>query len=142
MAPGAPILLDDLRTNALGKLGDAPTNIAEPHPPPTRRPGAGFAEADVIVEREFHTATVHQGYIEPQNATALWSQDGTVLVWCSTQGAFAVQEQLAELLQMPISRITVTPTEIGGGFGGKTHWSISSRWPRCSRAKPATARSK
>lgn len=45
----------------------------------------GFAVGHVIAAREFHTATVHQGYIEPQNATALWSQDGTLDIWCSTQ---------------------------------------------------------
>ena len=119
MAPAAPILLDDLRTNELGKRGDAPTNIAEHFRHQRGDLAKGFAEADVIVERTFHTATVHQGYIEPQNATALWNEDDQVLVWCSTQGAFSVQEQLAELLQIPISRVTVTPTEIGGGFGGK-----------------------
>ena len=32
----------------------------------------GFAEADVIVEREFETSTVHQGYIEPHASTAVW----------------------------------------------------------------------
>ena len=119
MAPAAPILLDDLRTNELGKRGDAPTNVAEHIRHQRGDLAKGFAEADVIVERTFHTATVHQGYIEPQNATALWNEDDQVLVWCSTQGAFSVQEQLAELLQIPISRVTVTPTEIGGGFGGK-----------------------
>jgi CO/xanthine dehydrogenase Mo-binding subunit len=119
MAPGAPILHTDLRTNELGKLGAAPTNVAEHFRHQRGDLAQGFAEADVIVERTFHTATVHQGYIEPQNATALWNEDDQVLVWCSTQGAFAVQEQLAELLQVPVSRITVTPTEIGGGFGGK-----------------------
>ena len=41
----------------------------------------GFAEADVVVEREFNTATVHQGYIEPHNATALWNNDGRVKEW-------------------------------------------------------------
>lgn len=119
MSTDAPILLDDLRTNELGKLGDVPTNVAEHIRHQRGDLDKGFAEADVIVERTFHTATVHQGYIEPQNATALWNEDDQVFVWCSTQGAFSVQEQLAELLQIPISRITVTPTEIGGGFGGK-----------------------
>ncbi|MFN3979646.1 MAG: xanthine dehydrogenase family protein molybdopterin-binding subunit [Caldilinea sp.] len=119
MSADAPILLDDLRTNELGKLGDVPTNVAEHIRHQRGDLDKGFAEADVIVERTFHTATVHQGYIEPQNATALWNEDDQVFVWCSTQGAFSVQEQLAELLQIPISRITVTPTEIGGGFGGK-----------------------
>ena len=49
---------------------------------------AGFAEADDVVEREFTTKMVHQGYIEPHNATAIWNADGTVTVWTSTQGAF------------------------------------------------------
>ena len=119
MAAAAPILLDDLRTNELGKQSDAPTNVAEHIRHQRGDLAKGFAEADVIVERTFHSATVHQGYIEPQNATALWNEDDHVHVWCSTQGAFSVQEQLAELLQVPLSRITVTPTEIGGGFGGK-----------------------
>ena len=34
----------------------------------------GFKEADVIVEHEFNTVTVHQGYIEPHNAAALWNK--------------------------------------------------------------------
>ena len=79
----------------------------------------GFAEADAIVEREFRTATVHQGYIEPQTATALWNNDGRVLVWTSTQGAFLVRDTTACMLDLPVSRVRVTPMEIGGGFGGK-----------------------
>ena len=31
----------------------------------------GFAEAEVVVEREFNTATVHQGYIEPPKMALL-----------------------------------------------------------------------
>lgn len=119
MAPDAPILLDDLRTDELGKRGDRPTNVARHIRHQRGDLEAGFAAADIIVEREFHTATVHQGYIEPHSATALWNMDDQIQIWCSTQGAFSVQEQVSELLDVPISRVTVTPTEIGGGFGGK-----------------------
>ena len=80
---------------------------------------AGFKAADVIVEREFTTSTVHQGYIEPQNGTAFWSSDGRVSVWCSTQGSFVVRDVVAAVLDIPVSRVKVTPMEIGGGFGGK-----------------------
>src|SRR5262249_37504980 len=78
------------------------------------------AEAAVVVEREFHTATVHQGYIEPHTATALWGADGGVTIWCSTQGAFTVRAQVSELLRLPLAKIKVVPMEIGGGFGGRT----------------------
>src|SRR5262249_61475573 len=79
----------------------------------------GFKDAAVVIEREFNTATVHQGYIEPHNATAMFNPDGNVTIWCSTQGAFTVRAQVAQLLQIPLSRIKVVPMEIGGGFGGK-----------------------
>ena len=58
-------------------------------------------EATFIVEREFKTASVHQGYIEPHMATALWNTDGHVTIWCSTQGSFSVREQVAEILANP-----------------------------------------
>jgi xanthine dehydrogenase molybdenum-binding subunit len=80
----------------------------------------GFREADVIVEREYHTAAVHQGYIEPHSATALWSADGSLTIWCSSQGHFAMREQTARTLGLPVSKVKVIPMEIGGGFGAKT----------------------
>ena len=79
----------------------------------------GFAEADVIVEREYETQTVHQGYIEPHVATSQWSTDGRLTVWTSTQGAFAVRATTAAILGMPESMVKVIPMEIGGGFGAK-----------------------
>jgi xanthine dehydrogenase molybdenum-binding subunit len=80
----------------------------------------GFREADVTVEREYCTAPVHQGYIEPHCATAFWHTDGKVTIWSSSQGHFAVRDQTAMVLGIPVSRVKVNPMEIGGGFGGKT----------------------
>ena len=79
----------------------------------------GFKEADVIVEREYHTVPVHQGYIEPHTATAMWNSDGSVTIWSSSQGHFIVREHTAKLLGIPISTVKAIPLEIGGGFGGK-----------------------
>ena len=41
----------------------------------------GFQEAAFVVEREFSTQTVHQGYIEPHTSTADWSREGRLTVW-------------------------------------------------------------
>ena len=73
----------------------------------------------MVVERELRTAPVHQGYIEPHTATALWNPDGNLTIWCSSQGHFLVREQTAALLGIPISKVKVIPMEIGGGFGAK-----------------------
>ena len=79
----------------------------------------GFKQADVIVEKETRTSPVHQGYIEPHAATAMWQADGSLTIWSSTQGHFSVREQSSRLLGIPLSTIKVIPMEIGGGFGAK-----------------------
>jgi CO/xanthine dehydrogenase Mo-binding subunit len=119
MRDDAPILHQNLRTKEFGEQTGKVSNVAEHFRHVMGNIEQGFAEADLIVEREFHTATVHQGYIEPHNATALWNNDGRVHIWCSTQGAFVVRDTTACILDVPVSRVRVTPMEIGGGFGGK-----------------------
>jgi xanthine dehydrogenase molybdenum-binding subunit len=120
MQADAPILLDNLRTQEIGnEKHDSPTNIARHFRYEKGNVDEGFAQAALVVERSFDTATVHQGYIEPHSSTAHWNADGHITVWTSTQGAFAARDQLGGLLGVPISRIKVVPMEIGGGFGGK-----------------------
>src|SRR6266853_370251 len=80
---------------------------------------AGFRQAEVIVEREFTTQSVHHGYIEPHVTTVSWSPDDHVTIWTSTQGAFAIRSSTAAILGLPESQVKVIPMEIGGGFGGK-----------------------
>jgi CO/xanthine dehydrogenase Mo-binding subunit len=119
MRDGAPLLHEHLVTESLGKPTGKHSNVAKHFQFQIGNIEIGFAQAAVVVEREFRTSTVHQGYIEPHNATAQWSADGSVTIWCSTQGAFTVRAQVAEILGLPVSRVRVVPTEIGGGFGGK-----------------------
>jgi len=119
MREDAPILHETLTRKELGTDTGEVSNVAEHFRFELGDLEQGLAEADVVVEREFDTATVHQGYIEPQNATALWNQDGRIHVWSSTQGAFVVRDTVAAALNVPVSRVKATPMEIGGGFGGK-----------------------
>ncbi|MFH1568264.1 MAG: xanthine dehydrogenase family protein molybdopterin-binding subunit [Gemmatimonadota bacterium] len=119
MADGAPLLDESRTTRSLGQDTGRHSNVASHNQQKMGDVGQGFAQADVVVEREFHTATVHQGYIEPHGTTVHWRADGTITVWVSTQGAFGIRSQLAEVLRVPVSRIKVIPCEIGGGFGGK-----------------------
>ena len=119
MKDGAPLVHEDLRTNDMGETGDKPSNIATHMSYSTGDIDKGFAEADLVLEREYTTATVHQGYIEPHNSTAFWNSDGQLNIWTSTQGTFTVRAAVANVLRLPVSQIKVTPMEIGGGFGGK-----------------------
>jgi len=119
MRDDAPILHDDITTMEFGEQTGKVCNVAEHFRHVLGDINQGFAEADVVIEREFETATVHQGYLEPQSAVALWNNDGRVHIWSSSQGAFSTRDAAAPILDLPVSRLKVTPMEVGGGFGGK-----------------------
>ncbi len=121
MQPGAPLLHENQYTAGVKPKPDRPSNVAKRLEYARGDLAAGFNEADLIVEREFNTKPVHQGYIEPQACLASCSEDGQAELWTSTQGHFIVRAQCAKVLQMDVSKIRVTPTEIGGGFGGKNN---------------------
>ena len=120
MREDAPLLSERRFTKSMGGvMSEKPSNIAAHNQFKGGDIDAAFADADVVIEREFTTSMVHQGYIEPQVSTASWNADGTLTIWTSTQGAFAVRGLVAEILRHPVSSIRVVPMEIGGGFGGK-----------------------
>jgi CO/xanthine dehydrogenase Mo-binding subunit len=119
MQDGAQLIHDELYTSYLGESSEKPSNVAAHLFFEKGDVEQGFADADVVLEREFHTEMVHQGYIEPQNSTAFWNADGQLTIWCSTQGSFMIRNSVADVLRYPVSKIKVIPTEIGGGFGGK-----------------------
>ena len=119
MKDDAPLLDENRTTRELGEKTDKKSNIASHNQQDMGDVAAGFTEADEVVEREFRTATIHQGYIEPHNTTVLWKRDGSIAVWVSTQGSFQIRDAVAEVLQVPVSKVKVIPCEIGGGFGGK-----------------------
>jgi CO/xanthine dehydrogenase Mo-binding subunit len=130
MKDGAPVLHERLAnsTNVNIRPGglrddddtEKATNISNHFVFDLGDPDEGFKKADIIVEREFRTATVHQGYIEPHAATAMWGEDGKLTIWCSSQGHFQIRDLTSLVLGVPVSQIKVVPMEIGGGFGGKT----------------------
>jgi CO/xanthine dehydrogenase Mo-binding subunit len=119
MQEDSAILHDHLKTEELGEQTDKVSNVAEHFQHVLGDLKKGLADAEVVIEREFNTATVHQGYIEPHNATAFWNKDGKVTIWCSTQGPFEVRDASAASLGLDIANIKLVPMEIGGGFGGK-----------------------
>ena len=128
MRDGASILHDRLLTMTSpamrsGGWGDVEnghqTNIANRFEFRIGDVEQGFKEAELVLEREYHTRPVHQGYIEPHSATAQWNADDSVTIWASSQGHFALRDHTSTILGLPVSRVKVIPMEIGGGFGGK-----------------------
>src|SRR5689334_64228 len=119
MQPDAPLLFEDMITRGVEPAPAKPSNVSKRLEFQIGDLDKGFAEADVVVEKEFKTAAVHQAYIEPHACAARVDADGQADIWTATQGHFGVRALTARLLGMPVGLVRVTPSEIGGGFGGK-----------------------
>ncbi|MDP2646603.1 MAG: xanthine dehydrogenase family protein molybdopterin-binding subunit [Desulfobacterales bacterium] len=102
--------------------------------PPTRKAGANIidrarvvegnfekamGECDVIHQDSYHTQIAHPGYMEPHAAVARVDDAGNATLWCSTKAPFAVREHTSKFLNIPISRLRVIASTVGGDFGGK-----------------------
>ena len=120
MEPSSPVLHETLFTDGVDPKPETASNVAKRVQIGLGDVDEGFAQADRIFEGEYNTEGVHQGYIEPHACLASMSEDGQAELWCCTQGHFVARAYCARLLGMDISRIRVTASEIGGGFGGKT----------------------
>jgi CO/xanthine dehydrogenase Mo-binding subunit len=114
------VLHDDLFTDGVEPAPTKPSNIAKRHEFGHGDPAKGFAKADLVVERKFRTEATHQGYIEPHACLASVGGDGQGELWVCTQGHYMVRNFCAQIVGMDISKLRVTASEIGGGFGGKT----------------------
>ena len=81
---------------------------------------AGFSDADLVMEKTYKTEAAHQGYIEPHACVGQLGQDGKGEMWICTQGQWFIRKMCASVLGLEASQLRVTPSEIGGGFGGET----------------------
>lgn len=78
-----------------------------------------FETADIILEKEFGTQFVHQSYLETRGSIASFDSLGCLTVWTSCQGIWSVAYELSQALDLPMSKIRIVNSEVGGGFGGK-----------------------
>ena len=89
-----------------------------------RRPGQkgdldkGFAASAAIVEAEYRTQVQTHSALETHGVVADWKPDG-LSVYASTQGTMSVRDELAEIFNLPKTKIRVLTEYMGGGFGAK-----------------------
>ncbi|TIO14070.1 MAG: xanthine dehydrogenase molybdopterin binding subunit, partial [Mesorhizobium sp.] len=115
----APLINDAIFTEGLEEKPVKPSNVSKRTQYGHGDVHQGFAQADFVVERSFKTEQTHQGYIEPHACVASVNPDGTADLWVCTQGHFVYRQHCAQLLGLEVSKLRVTSSEIGGGFGGK-----------------------
>ncbi|MCB6177084.1 molybdopterin-dependent oxidoreductase [Rhodobacter sp. Har01] len=111
-ADGAPLLHPDRAANLLieGRVqkGDA---------------GAALAASAHVVEGRFTTQYVEHAYIEPEAGVA-WMDGDTLVIRACTQAPGMDREDTALILGLPLERVRIIPSAVGGGFGSKLDISL------------------
>jgi 4-hydroxybenzoyl-CoA reductase subunit alpha len=79
----------------------------------------GFKEADHIREDRFQVPSTSHVAMEPHVAVANYQPTGKLDVWLTHMGYEHKRFWLAKLLDIPISKVRVHKTYVGGAFGGK-----------------------
>jgi CO/xanthine dehydrogenase Mo-binding subunit len=98
---------------------ELPPNVTGVHTLEHGELDAAFAACAAVVARRYRTAWVHQATLEPQVAVAWPDGDGGLGVRTSTQGVFLVRQVLARVLELPLTKIRVEASAVGGAFGSK-----------------------
>jgi CO/xanthine dehydrogenase Mo-binding subunit len=129
MAEDAPLLFEDMKTRGVEPEPAKASNVSKKLEFSLGDTEAGFKEADEIVEKEFKTAAVHQGYIEPHACLAKYDPDGQGEIWSSSQGHFVVRGLTSKLLGMKLGDLKVNPASAAR----RLFTSSPSRW-RCRRS--------
>jgi selenium-dependent xanthine dehydrogenase len=80
---------------------------------------AAFAQADIVVENEYHTPAGDHSFLEPEAGVATVDDEGNVTVYAGSQIPFDDQRQIAASLALPPEKVRVVQTKVGGAFGGK-----------------------
>jgi len=113
MKPGAPQVHPAYAHNIMRHIPIRKGDVAQ-----------GFAEADVIVEAEYHTPAQEHAYLQPEAGVAYIDDEGRVTVVVGGQWVHEDQEQIAHALGLPLEKVRVIYPAIGGAFGGREDMSV------------------
>jgi len=115
---------DQARRHASSGVDDAePTNVVRTHLDDLSVDDFNpevFANADVVVEQAIRNPRQLAASMECRGATAVWSDDGHLHVWVSTQTPHGYRNRIAPMYDMaPVDIHVIAGPFVGGGFGGK-----------------------
>ncbi|HMR64724.1 MAG TPA: molybdopterin-dependent oxidoreductase, partial [Anaerolineae bacterium] len=85
---------------------------------------AGFAQAEVVIEREYRTPRQEHAFLEPEAGLAYIDEVGRVTVVTAGQSVHDDQRQVATALDLPLEQVRIVYGPIGGAFGGREDISV------------------
>ncbi|HLP99575.1 MAG TPA: molybdopterin cofactor-binding domain-containing protein, partial [Candidatus Limnocylindria bacterium] len=112
--------LESMKAAAAWIHDEKPNNIEKEYHHEFGDLAKGFGEAAFVREERYFAGEVNHAAMEPHATLALWEPDGRLTVHSSTQVPYYLHRTIAEVCEMPMSRIRVIKPLVGGGFGGKS----------------------
>ncbi|QCR36125.1 xanthine dehydrogenase molybdopterin binding subunit [Nissabacter sp. SGAir0207] len=108
-----PAIFDVRQALAQGHL------VEESHQHRRGDSAAALAAAPRRLSGELHIGGQEHFYLETQIASVMPGEDGSVLVYSSTQNPTEVQKLVGSVLNLPMHKVVIDMRRMGGGFGGK-----------------------
>ena len=97
-----------------------------------------FAGAAKVIEAEYHSGYLNHATMEPQTATALYTDD-RLEVWCGTQNGEATIAAASETAGVPLENVFVHKMHAGGGFGRRgPHQEYTKQAVKIAMTMPGT----
>ncbi|NQZ31088.1 MAG: xanthine dehydrogenase molybdopterin binding subunit [Oceanospirillaceae bacterium] len=93
--------------------------VLEPHTHTIGNANAALANATHKLKGEFEIGGQEHFYLETQICSTVPTEEGGMLVYSSTQHPSEVQKLVAQVIDVPLNKISVDMRRMGGGFGGK-----------------------
>lgn len=85
---------------------------------------SAMASADMVVQGQYSTPFVDQGFLEPEAGIAVAYEDGGITIWTGVQNPFDIRRQVAAALDLPEEKVRMINMAVGGAFGGKCDISL------------------
>jgi xanthine dehydrogenase D subunit len=90
------------------------------------RHGDQHAHAEVVVSGDYEIGQQDQAPLGPESGLAIPEDDGSVELYIATQWLHVDQEQLATVLGLPVEKVRLTMSGIGGAFGAREDLSMQA----------------
>lgn len=85
---------------------------------------AALERSHLVIEGRYSTQMVEHAAMEPHASLVYWQADGRLIVWSTLGRITLARADIGKVLRVPLNRIKVACTQVGGNFGGKNEITL------------------
>ncbi|MGE5841876.1 MAG: xanthine dehydrogenase family protein molybdopterin-binding subunit [Deltaproteobacteria bacterium] len=85
---------------------------------------AALSRCDIVIKKTYRTPHVEHCYLEPDAGVGFIDEDGTLIIYASTQNPHYDLKEVSEILGLPEEHLRIVQAATGGGFGSKLDLTV------------------